>query len=204
MRIKRAISAAAVTASLIAAVAPAASASDAAPASTTDCTAPALSNPLAAFGDTRHYFLAPGGSFDAGSPAWRLTGGAALTDNDAVLGLGADEGSLSLPAGATATSPVFCVDLDYPTFRFFAAQADEDKGKLSVDVIYPAIAQKKTEAAKVSKLDEDWTLTKDVPLKPATVDKAGGWRLVKLRFRAAADGPQWKVDDVLVDPRMRG
>ena len=79
-----------------------------------------------------------------------------------------------------------------------------DKGKLSVDVIYPAIDQKKTEAATVTKLDEDWTLTKDVPLKPAVVDKAGGWRLVQLRFRAAADGRSWKVDDVLVDPRMRG
>jgi len=32
--------------------------------------------------------------------------------------------------------------------------------------------QKKTDAASVSTLDADWTLTKDVPLKPQVVDKA--------------------------------
>ena len=202
MKIKRAISAVALSASLLSVTAPAASASDV--ASTADCTSPAVSTPLTAFGDARHYFVAPGGDFEAGAAGWKLAGGALTVSGEGMLGLGADSASLQLPAGASATSPTFCVDLNYPTFRFFAAQLDPGKGKLSVDVVYPAIDQKKTEAAKVSKLDEELELTKDVPLKPATVDKADGWRLVQLRFRAAADGPSWKVDDVLVDPRMRG
>ncbi len=201
MRIKKAISAAALAASLLTIAAPAASASDV--ASTADCATPALSMPLAGFGDRRSYFLAPGGDFESGAAGWRLQGGATTTTGAGVLGLGRNGANLAIPAGGSATSPTFCVDLNYPTFRFFADQAVAAKTKLSVDVIYPAIAQKKTEAATVSNVP-DWTLTKDVPLKPATVDKAGGWRLVQLRFRAAADGPSWKVDDVLVDPRMRG
>jgi hypothetical protein len=50
-----------------------------------------------------------------------------------------------------------------------------------------------------------WQLSKDVRLRPDRVDHAGGWRQVQIRFRAdkAVTG-DWRVDDVLVDPRMRG
>ena len=86
-----------------------------------DCQAPRdCPPPLAAFGDLRPYFVAPGGDFETSD--WTLAGGAALTTGSGPLEIGAAESSLRLPSGGSATSPVFCVDLDYPTLRFFSAQ----------------------------------------------------------------------------------
>ncbi|MEA2322635.1 MAG: hypothetical protein QOD81_2485 [Solirubrobacteraceae bacterium] len=162
------------------------------------CTAPALSTALAAYGDDRSYFTAPGGDFED-AEGWQLRGGAALTGGSSPLGLGGGMTSLRLPAGSSATSPVFCVDLDYPTFRFWASQA-AGRG-LAVDVIYPGFVQNKVQAAANVKADAAWTLVKDVKLKPAKVESAWGWRHVAIRFRATAET---RVDDVLIDPRMRG
>jgi hypothetical protein len=103
---------------------------------TAGCAVPALTSALAAFGDWRSYFLAPGGSFEANTQSWRLTGGATTSIGSGPLRFGMHARSLRLPAGATATSPVFCVDLNYPTFRFFSTKG---KAPLSVDVIYPAL-----------------------------------------------------------------
>lgn len=168
-----------------------------------DCSAPAVAPHLRAFGDLRPYFIAPGGDFE--SRSWTLTGGARLADGSGPLRFGAARSSLQLSPGASATSPVFCVDLDYPTMRFFSVQrAAKSSSKLDVDVIYPALGTSKPKAVSVSGTSI-WTLSKDVKLRPELVDKAGGWRYVQLRFSAgAATTGDWRVDDVLVDPRMRG
>jgi hypothetical protein len=171
---------------------------------TADCPPPSLFTPLSAFGDTRSYFVVPGGAFEA--PAWSLAGGATLTGGSGPLQLGPAQGALKLPPGGSATSPVFCVDVDYPTMRFFSAQlAPKSSSKLTVDVIYPARGDSNPKAATVSKATAAWVLSPDVRLRPDRVDKADGWRSVQIRFAAdkAAHG-DWRVDDVLVDPRMRG
>ena len=168
---------------------------------TAGCTAPTLTSALAAFGDWRSYFLAPGGDFEKSAHRWTLTGGATTSTGSSPLRLGAATKSLRLPAGATATSPAFCVDLHYPTFRFFSTQG---KAPLSVDVIYPALGTKKPKATTVKGGATGWTLSKDVDLRPTIVTKDAGWRLVQLRYVAdnALKG-DWLVDDVLIDPRMR-
>jgi hypothetical protein len=169
----------------------------------TNCSPPALSTPLSAFGDPRSYFVAPGGDFETST--WTLAGGASLTADSGPLHVGAARTSLRLVPGASATSPAFCVDLNYPTLRFYSAQlAAKSSSKLNVDVIYPALNKSTPKAASLSGTSA-WTLSKDVKLRPERVDKAGGWRLVQVRFTAdkAATG-DWRVDDVLVDPRMRG
>ena len=168
--------------------------------SLSSCARPALSPALSAFGDPRSYFLAPGGDFESSRHGWQLTGGAALATGSGPLRRGAR--SLRLPAGATATSPVFCVDLDYPTFRFFHARG---ASPLSVDVIYPALGTTKPKATSLAGGSTSWKLSKDVSLRPTLVTKDWGWRHVQLRFVAATGaGGDWLVDDVLVDPRMRG
>ena len=168
---------------------------------TAGCAAPALTSALAAFGDWRSYFLAPGGDFETGARGWTLTGGATTSTGSSPLRLGAARKSLRLPAGATATSPAFCVDLNYPTFRFFSTQG---KAPLSVDVIYPALGTRKPRATTITGGATGWTLAKDVDLRPTVVTKDAGWRLVQLRYVAdkALNG-DWLVDDVLIDPKMR-
>lgn len=172
------------------------------------CTDPELSHHLAAFGDSRDYFPAPGGTFEAGATAgWQFTGGAQIAGgNEPFNVLGAGSSSLNLPAGSSATSPVFCVDLNYPTFRFLALQQQQaaDAG-LQVDVIYPEIAKGNVHMAANYKPLNAWTLMKDVKLEPQRAGKKVGWRKVALRFRVPSTkkGGNWKVDNVLVDPRCR-
>jgi hypothetical protein len=173
-------------------------------AATAGCTAPTLAPMLAAFGDPRAYFLAPGADFESGASGWTLTGGATPAAGSGPLRLGAARSALRLPPGATATSPVFCVDLDYPTFRFFARRATSGGG-LTVDVVYPALGDKKPKASNVKATGSAWALAADVSLRPAKVTKDAGWRQVQLVFRSdASAGSDWRVDDVLVDPRLRG
>jgi hypothetical protein len=172
------------------------------------CTDPELATPLAAFKDTRSYFLAPGGSFeDAAAPGWILEGGATVAAGNEPFGIhGGGSSALSLPAGSSATSPVFCIDLNYPTFRFLAVQeqAAADAG-LEVDVIYPEKATKNVRKAAKYKPLKEWKLSKDVKLEPQSTGKEAGWRKVALRFRVPATkkGGTWKVDSILVDPRCR-
>jgi hypothetical protein len=49
-----------------------------------------------------------------------------------------------------------------------------------------------------------WGLTKDFKLEPQRAGKKAGWRKVAIRFRADDHEGDWRVDDSLIDPRMRG
>lgn len=190
------------TAGLVAVAAAPAAAAPATFVAATGCVTPALAPALSAFGDPRSYFTAPGGDFESAAHGWTLTGGAMPSAGGGPLRAGRAAKSLRLPAGATATSPVFCVDLEYPTFRFFAAQG---RSPLSVDVIYPALGTKQPKATTLKGGSASWTLSKDVSLRPTLVTKDSGWRYVQLRFAADAGAKgDWLVDDVLIDPRMRG
>ena len=174
------------------------------------CSAPALSNPLTAFKDPRHYFVAPAGDFEnAALPGWQLENGASVVggSNAGVTG-SAQDGSLLLPPGASATSPEMCIDLDYPTFRFFAAQAQEDTdAELAVDVIYPALEKNNVREAKKFrvKAKDGWKLSDDIKLEPQRLGKAAGWRKIALRFRVepGKKAASYRIDDILIDPRFR-
>lgn len=173
------------------------------------CKAPDFSNPLLAFKDPRDYFVAPAGDFeDPSLPGWQLTGGAGVISGGsahAVLG-GSQAQSLSLPPGSSATSPEMCVDLNYPTFRFFAAQFDPDTdSELVVDVIYPALHRHNVREAKKLRLKakDGWRLSEAIKLEPQRLGKRWGWRRVALRFRVETGrrSSAYRIDDILVDPR---
>jgi hypothetical protein len=56
-------------------------------------------------------------------------------------------------------------------------------------------------SAKMKKGSVAWTLVKDVTLPTAPLLQVGGMRQVQLRFGVTSG--DWRVDDVLIDPRMR-
>lgn len=104
------------------------------------CSANAVSQPFAPWGDNSSYELVPGGDFessDFSATPWTLSGGAQVTPGSepyAATGtLGAS--SLSLPAGTSAESPQTCVDAAYPTFRFFVGGS----GVAAVSVVYGSL-----------------------------------------------------------------
>jgi hypothetical protein len=174
------------------------------------CEAPVIERPFVSFGDERDYVLAPGGSFEDGLPAgWSLEGGAGIAAGNEPFNLRglSDSSSLELPAGASATSPTMCVDLDWPTMRFVAIQAAEKDAEIEVEVLYPEAEEKKAtwHGAKKfkAKRKDGWRPSDDVKLSPDRGGKFAGGRPVALRFTNISDHGSWQIDNVYVDPKRR-
>jgi hypothetical protein len=94
---------------------------------------------FARWGDMAWYKAAPGGDFEAGSPAWTLTRRATIVDGNAAQKVGGadDSRSLELAPGASATSPATCAGLAEPTFRMFASGSA--LGVVLVQAVYNGI-----------------------------------------------------------------
>jgi hypothetical protein len=163
------------------------------------CDNSALSQPFTPWGDTASYKLAPGGDFEGTLGGWSLRGGAqqvAGSESFDVTG-NPDSSSLSLPAGAVATSPQTCVTAAYPDFRFFT-RTDTPGSTLAVSVVYGGL----TIPVGVVTPTTDWQPT--VPMATLSAIPGllnGGVANVSLRFTAVLGEVQ--VDDAYVDPSGR-
>lgn len=163
------------------------------------CDNAALSQPFTPWADTAYYKLAPGGDFEGTLDGWSLHGGAqqvAGSESFDVTG-NADSSSLSLPDGATATSPQACVNAAYPSFRFFT-RTDTPGSTVVVSVVYGGV----TIPVGLVTPFSDWQ-----PSAPMLTLSAipgllnGGTANVSLRFTAV--GGEVQVDDAYVDPMGR-
>jgi hypothetical protein len=92
-----------------------------------------ISQPFAPWGDRANYVLMPGGSFEPGDAAWKLSGGAKIVRGNEIFYVRSktDAYSLSLPPGSSATTPPMCFAFGDWKLRFFAVGAP---GKLRVKV----------------------------------------------------------------------
>jgi hypothetical protein len=184
------------------------SAADAAIVDTGACDNAVLTTPFAAWGDNGSYKLAPGGDTEGTLAGWTLAGGAkkvAGSEPFAATGtLGAS--SLSLPAGASVTTPSTCVNASYPSFRFFARSSGGLLGLLplvKVDLVYRSgllglIAIPIGTVVPTS----TWKPTLSMLTASAVGGAvAGGTVPLSLRFTSLTG--TWQIDDVFVDPYSR-
>lgn len=176
-------------------------------ASAESCADPEVSPLLVSFKDDDLYAPAPGGAFEHGAAGWQLEGGAGVAAATGGI-FGTSGSALDMPVGASATSPMFCVDERYPHFRFgFTQDVDDKDAEIRVEVLYPGLADKNVRKAKDVKVKHGrgWELSDRIKLNPTHGLKRGGWRLVALRFHVkdGKPGARVRIDDVLVDPRAR-
>ena len=171
------------------------------------CQDPEVAPLLSEFKDNDLYFLAPGGDFEHGTDGWTLEDGARIAGGSSVFSpFGSGDHSLQLPVGSAATSPAFCVDERYPRFRMSVGQLGAKKAEVQVSVVYPGLRDNVRKAGDVTADEKQrWRLSNKLNLDPQRGLKRKAWRLVALRFEvlksdAAGDA---RVDDVLVDPKMR-
>jgi hypothetical protein len=165
------------------------------------CSGVPFEQPFVPWLDPASYTLAPGGSFEAA--AWQLTGGANVVSGNEPFKASAstDTHSLSIPAGATATSPAFCVGLGYPTLRLFAVGGSLTS-PLRVDVIYRTALGTVTQLVGLIPAKAAWSPTlPQLLLANATglLSLDGLTTSVRLRFTALGTAG-WRIDDVYVDP----
>lgn len=173
------------------------------------CTGETYSQTFSGFGDNNWYTLVTGGDFEAGSVAWTTTGGAATVDGNESFNVGraSDSRSLSLPAGSSATSPAVCAAIDKPTLRFFARNTGASSSRLHVDVHYPGLlGGVRTARIGTISASGSWNPTGEQQLTVTNLLATLSLRRTAIAFRfSPADGSgQWRIDDVYVDPRMRG
>jgi len=159
----------------------------------------ATTTPFAPWGDNGSYTLAPGGSFEPGSPAWTLTGGAKVVSGNEPFHVNSssDTSSLLIPAGGTATSGEICFGVLNPGFRFFATSTG---GPATVHV--QLIARGVLGALTVldggtANVGTTWAPTPVFSTLVSQLNVLGGSKSVELKITTTGNV---QIDDVYNDP----
>jgi hypothetical protein len=173
------------------------------------CPAQTIEHPFARWLDGGNYVLAPGGTFEGSLTGWKLTGGAQVVAGSETFAAHApgEKKALLLPSGSSATTPPICVAVLDPTMRYFAANDGGLLSLLRVDVIYhPPGGGTLTLPLGLNALgSKNWA-----PSLPVIVGADllgvlnGGQATVQFRFVPTGLGAKWRIDDVYVDPFLRG
>lgn len=161
----------------------------------------ATSQAFGAWGDNANYLLMPGGSFEAGSPAWTLSRGAAIVTGNEPFGVEGDGGSRSLylPPGSSAVSPTGCFAFGDWHSRFFVRGPGLRSGHLEVDVVVRSLLGVLTvlDGGSVAASTE-WKPSPRIGMLVCNVTGLLGTKAVALRFRAV--NAAFQIDDVYLDP----
>jgi hypothetical protein len=178
-------------------------------ASAPSCEDQALAKTFLPWLDVADYTALSGGDFERGSAAWTMNGGAATANGNESFYVGGDDDSrsLSLPAGSSATSPTICVGITHPTIRFFAKRRSTgllpSLSTLRVDVLF------ETADGNVASLpigtvagSANWQPTVPLVVVANLLPLLPG-EMTPVSFRVTAQGGDWSVDDVWVDPYSR-
>lgn len=165
----------------------------------TGCTTRTTQQAFARWGDTNQYFVAPGGGFEAGTPAWSMAGGAGTTWGNEPWGVaGGGSSSLRLPAGGTATSPQFCVASDEDSLRLVLASPGVAGSALHIHVRVVSGANVATNEMTVDGSARGWAVAPRMMLPD--IRDASGQQYVTITLSTRNAAATWGVDAVMVDP----
>jgi hypothetical protein len=118
----------------------------------------------------------------------------------------ADSRSLAVSPTGVAVSPAICVDIDHPTFRFFARRTSGSWGVLNVKLRWKDSNGTTNETVVGSLgIGTAWqaspalSLSRSLPLW-----NSGQNATAQLVFDPEDYGGAWAIDDVYIDPYVRG
>ena len=158
----------------------------------------ATSTPFSAWKDYANYAFAPDGGFESGGSGWSLSGGArAVSGNELYYVHGStDKTSMSLPKGASATSPGMCISLLSSKMRFVVR--GDSGSSVKVQVIYRGLL------SSVLGIFDGGTISSGGSWKPSPAIGMLGGTLplftTSVSFRFTAVGGAAAIDDVYLDP----
>jgi hypothetical protein len=180
----------------------------AAPAVASACTVATgpASTAFSQFGDSASYVLAPGGSFESGTPGWTLNGAAIQSGNESFgVGASSDSHSLSISPNGDVISAPICVSIATPTFRFFAERTSGSWAQMNVNVLWTDAAgvSHSTTAGSVQP-PTDWAPTSALNLgSTLPLWQPGSTLSVRLEFDPNQWGGGVAIDDLYIDPYSR-
>lgn len=174
--------------------------------SATNCTTPTLEQPFARWGDSSTYMLAPQGSFETGTGSWSLSKASVVSGNESYNVGGSGSHSLQIQSGGSAITSTICVGLDRPTLRFFARSSG---GLLGLTTMAVSV-RFETSLGLVAELpigvvlpSSKWQPSLPLPVVANLLPLLPG-QMTPVQFRFTPVLGTWNIDDVYVDPRMRG
>lgn len=179
------------------------------PASAAGCGYPSMSQVFMPWGDLANYFLAPGANFENGLGGWSASGGAGVVTGSEPYNVGgAGSYSLALPTtAAAATTPVFCVSTDAPTFRAFVKNKGNlgmYDGQLAVYLNFQNTngSWQQVKIAALKMTNTNWNLTLPISFIQylSTPLAKNGYANVSFTFKPNDNHGNWLIDDMYVDP----
>ena len=162
------------------------------------------SQPFASVGDFNFYVLVPGGSFEPGSPSWQLSGDADVVTGGAAAGTG----SLSIPAGSSATSPATCTGIDHPSARLYVRNTGSSLSRLNVWATYPPVLGLLPDKVYLGQLSGTGTWHPSSPVQIGLLNNTVGslglcQTTISFTFAPADTSGNWRIDNVYLDPFHR-
>jgi hypothetical protein len=153
--------------------------------------------PFLPWSDYANYAFVPNGGFESGATGWSVSGARVGAGNEPFyIHSTADRYSLSLPAGASATSPPMCISLFSGKMRFVAR--GDSGAKLKVQIIYRGLL------SSVLGILDGGTVSVGSSWKPSPqIGMLGGTLpllTTSVSFRFTASGGAAALDDVYLDP----
>lgn len=173
--------------------------------SATGCESRSASQVFLPWADVAQYVAAPGATAES-RRGWTLDGASIADGNEPWhVVSGSDSRSLSLPAGASATTDAMCVGITHPTLRFFVDQRSGGvvSGGVDVEVLYEDAAGDVRTAYIGTAGGYGWHPTGVMVITPALLPLLPGEQTA-VAFRFSARGGDFRIDDVHVDPWGRG
>jgi hypothetical protein len=171
------------------------------------CASTPTTTPFTPFGDTAAYSLAPNGAFEAGASGWALTQSSVVNGSETyAVHAKSDTKSLAIQPTGLAVSPAICVDITRPSFRFFARRTSGTWATLNVKLRWRD-ASGATHDTSVGSLNgtDAWqpspVLSLGTTLPLWNRDQTA---TVQLVFDPEDYGGAWAIDDVYIDPYVRG
>jgi hypothetical protein len=163
--------------------------------------------PFAPWGDFNAYTPVAGGTFESGSPGWTLEGGAKVAaGNESYYVSGPGFHMLSLPAGSSALTPTSCTSIYHPTVRFFVRNTGSASSRLNVQAVYPTLLGTATTTVGQISGSSTWQPSPALSLLVSNLLATVSLNetTIAFRFVPADSSGSWAIDDVYLDPFLRG
>jgi hypothetical protein len=161
------------------------------------CPSP-TTTPFLPWKDYANYAFSPDGGFEGGGSGWSISGGGRVVAGNESFFVHSktDKLSLSLPAGATATSPPMCISLLSGKMRFVAK--GNYGSKIKVQIIYRGLLSSVLGILDGGTISPNGTWN----ASPAIGMLGGTLPLLtaSVSFRFTAVGAAASIDDVYLDP----
>ena len=163
------------------------------------CPSVLLTQPFLSFGDSNYYTLAPGQSPDSfDGTGWTLSGGANIVTTG--LADGTQGSVLDLPYGASATSPVMCVDSGMPLASMLTQIVGGPKSNQTRFEVWDAATGTKIGGGTDISGDTSWGEQEGKVI----TGNSSGPVLVYFKVISALKQGDLQLYDLYIDPRMWG